>query len=131
MIKRKGSLTIEASWIMPIVLIVIIMMIYLLFFYYNKITVWKNTYYTGIKIIEKERDGIPYDLKKEWNELSKNTLVLPENIKVSEKKSVTTITVIGEIQFTIPFFGKISIQEKSVLPLCSGKEAAVRSIVWR
>lgn len=131
MIKRKGSVTIEASYLLPIILIVIIMLVYSLFFCYNKIVLWKNTYYAGLKLVEQERDGRAYDLEKEWQILCKDTLILPENIKVNKKQSITSITVLGEIEFTIPFWGTVKLEEKSVVPLCNGKEIVVRGIVWR
>lgn len=131
MIKRKGSVTVEASYLLPIILVVIIMLVYSLFFCYNKITLWKNTYYAGLKLVEQEREGSKYNLENEWKTLCKDTLILPENIKVSKKQSLTSITVSGQMEFTIPFLGQVELKEKSVVPLCSGKEIVVRGIVWK
>ena len=66
MLKRRGSVTVEASWLLPMILIVIIMLVYSLFYYYNKITLWKNTYYVGMKLVEQEREETTYNLEKEW-----------------------------------------------------------------
>lgn len=131
MIKRKGSVTVEASYLLPMILVVIIMLVYSLFFYYNKITLWKNTYYAGLKLVEQEREGNTYNLETEWKTLCKDNLILPENVKVSKKQSLTSITVSGQAEFTIPFWGTVTLKEKSVVPLCSGKEIVVRGIVWK
>lgn len=131
MLKRRGSVTVEASWLLPMILIVIIMLVYSLFYYYNKITLWKNTYYVGMKLVEQEREETTYNLEKEWEVLCKDTLILPENMKVKRKKTFDSMTVSGEIEFTIPFLGVVKIEEKSVVPMCSGKEAVARSIVWK
>lgn len=80
--------------------------------------------------MEQERDGGTYSLEKEWEVLCRDTLILPENVKVSKKKSLTSVTVSGEADFYIPFWGKVTLKEKSVVPLCSGKEIVVRSILW-
>ena len=131
MIKRKGSVTVEASYLLPMILVVIIMLVYSLFFYYNKITLWKNTYYAGLILVEQEREGNTYNLETEWKTLCKDNLILPENVKVSKKQSLTSITVSGQAEFTIPFWGTVTMKEKSVVPLCSGKEIVVRGIVWK
>lgn len=131
MLKRRGSVTVEASWLLPMILIVIIMLVYSLFYYYNKITLWKNTYYVGMKLVEQEREETTYNLEKEWEVLCKDTLILPENMKVNRKKTFDSMTVSGEMEFTIPFLGVVKIEEKSVVPMCSGKEAVARSIVWK
>ena len=127
----KGSMTIEASFIFPIIFFVIIMLVFLMFFYYNKITVWKNSYYTGIKVAEAKREGRKYDLETEWEKISKDTLVLPKNVQVTQKKMVDSIVVTGKIDFTIPFLGSIEIKEKSVVPLCSGRDSIARNKLWK
>lgn len=135
-IKRKhiknssGSITVEASFLLPLICIVIIMLVFLMIFYYNKLTLWKNTYYTGIKLVEAEREKTDYDLKTQWSRLSKDTLVLAENVQVSFKKTLTDIVVTGKARFTIPFWGKVDIEEKSLVPLCRGRESMVRSRLW-
>lgn len=129
--KIRGSITIEASFIMPMLLVVIIMLVFLMIFHYNKITVWKNTYYTGIKLAEAKREGTVYDLETEWNRISKDTLVLPENIQVTQKKVIDNIVVTGKVSFTIPFWGKVEIQEKSAVPLCSSRESIARNKLWK
>ena len=126
-----GSITIEASLLFPILFLVIIMLVFLMIFYYNKITVWKNTYYTGIKLAEAKREGTVYDLQAEWNKICKDTLVLPENAQVSMRKAADCITVTGKIEFTIPFWGNVDIQEKSVVPLYSIRENMVRNKLWK
>ncbi len=129
--KLKGSITVEASLLCPILFIIIIMLFFLIIFCYNKITVWKNTYYTGIKLVEAERKGAIYDLETEWNRISKETLVLPENIQVSKKKTAGSITITGKIEFNIPFWGNVDIQEKSVMPLHSMRENVARNKLWK
>lgn len=129
--KIRGSITIEASFIMPMLFVVIIMLVFLMLFYYNKITVWKNTYYTGIKLAEAKREGTVYDLETEWSKISKDTLVLPENIQVSQKKVVDSIVVTGKVDFTIPFWGSVKIEEKSAVPLCSSRETIARNKLWK
>lgn len=126
-----GSITVEASLLFPILLIVIIMLVFSTIFYYNKITVWKNTYYTGIKLAEAKREGSVYNLETEWDRISKDTLVLPENVQVSMKTMADSITVTGKIQFNIPFWGNVDIQEKSVVPLYSIRENTVRNKLWK
>lgn len=129
--KAGGSITVEASFLFPILFIVIIMLVFLALFYYNKITVWKNTYYVAIKLVEAKREGTIYDLETEWERISKDTLILAENVKVSSKKTMDCITVIGNIEFNIPFWGKTDVQEKSVVPLCSRKEIIARNKLWK
>jgi putative transposon-encoded protein len=129
--KFRGSITIEASFIMPMLFVVIIMLVFLMLFYYNKITVWKNTYYTGIKLAEAKREGTVYDLETEWSKISKDTLVLPENIQVSQKKVTDSIVVTGKVDFTIPFWGSVEIEEKSAVPLCSSRETIARNKLWK
>lgn len=129
--RSEGSITIEASLLFPILFIVIIMIVFLMLFYYNKITVWKNTYYTGIKLAETKREGTIYDLQTEWNKICKDTLVLPENAQVRMKKVADRITVTGKIEFTIPFWGNVDIQEKSVVPLYGIRENAARNKLWK
>lgn len=129
--QSKGSITLEASFLIPILLVIILMLVFLMLFYYNKITVWKNTYYIGIKLAEAKKEGIVYDLEAEWNKISKNTLVLPEDIEVSQKKVADSATVVGKINFAIPFWGKVEIKEKSTVPLCSNKERLARSKLWK
>lgn len=127
----RGNITIEASLLFPILFIVIIMLVFLTIFYYNKITVWKNTYYIGMKLVEAKREGDIYDLKTEWERISQNTLVLPENAQVSMKNVADSITVIGKIEFHIPFWGNVDIEEKSVVPLCSIRENTTRNKLWK
>lgn len=127
----RGSITVEASLLFPILFIVIIMLVFLMIFYYNKITVWKNTYYAGIKLVEAKREGRIYDLETEWDRISRDTLVLPENVQVSMKKMADSIIVTGKIEFNIPFWGNVDIQEKSVVPLYSIRENTIRNKLWK
>lgn len=129
--KFEGSITVEASFLMPILLVVIIMFVFLMIFYYNQITVWKNTYYIGMKLVEAKREGKEYDLEREWKSISKDTLVLPENMQVSQKKAVDSIVVTGKVYFTIPFWGSVEIKEKSTVPLCSSREIIARNRLWK
>lgn len=129
--KSKGSITIEASFLMPILLVVIIMLVFIAIFCYNKITVWKNTYYAGMKLVEAKREGNEYDLEKEWKRISKDTLVLPENMQISQKNVLDSIVVTGKVYFTIPFWGKVEIKEKSAVPLCSSREKTARNRLWK
>lgn len=129
--KAKGSITVEASFLFPVLFIVIIMLVFLMIFYYNKTTVWKNTYYVGIKLADAKREGTVYDLETEWNRISKSTLVLPESTQVAAKRSADSMIVTGKMQFNIPFWGKVEIQEKSVVPLCSSRETIARSKLWK
>lgn len=129
--KKKGSMTIEASFLLPCIIIVILMVVFLMLYSYNVVTLWKNTYYIGIKIAEQERTGISYDVQQEWKKLSKNTLVLPQKETVNIKKSADAVTVTGEMEFNIPFWGTMEIQQKSTIPLCSYKELVVRLLQWK
>lgn len=128
---EKGNVTIEAAFVFPMVFIIIIMLVFLMLFYYNKVAVWNNTYYVGIKLAEAKREGTVYDLEGEWDKISKDTLVLPDNIRVSMKKGVDSITVTGKVEFYIPFWGKTKIQEKSSVPFCSGRETLARNKLWK
>ena len=127
----SGSITVEASFLLPLICIVIIMLVFLMVFYYNKLTLWKNTYYTGIKLVEAEREKADYDLNTQWTRLSKDTLVLAENVQVSFKKTLTDIAVTGKARFTIPFWGKVDIEEKSLVPLCRYRESMTRNRLWK
>lgn len=129
--RAGGSITVEASFLCPIIVLVIIMLIFLTFFYYNKITVWKNAYYVAIKLAEAKREGTVYNVETEWERISKDTLIWAENVKVSSKKTMDCITVTGKIEFNIPFWGKADIQEKSVVPLCSSREMVARNKLWK
>lgn len=129
--RHRGNITVEASLLFPILFIVVIMLVFLMIFYYNKITVWKNTYYAGIKLVEAKREGRVYDLETEWDRISRDTLALPENVQVSMKKIADSIIVTGKIEFNIPFWGNVEIQERSVVPLYSIRENTVRNKLWK
>lgn len=129
--RKKGSMTVEAAFLMPCIIIIILMVVFLMLYSYNVVALWKNTYYIGLKAAEEARTGISYDVQKEWKKLSKETLVLPQKEKVSVKKTADTITVTGEMVFDIPFWGTMEIQQKSTVPLCSYKELVVRLLKWK
>ena len=129
--KRKGSMTIEASFLLPCIIMIILMIVFLMLYSYNVVTLWKNTYFIGLKAAEEERTGISYDVQQEWKRLSKETLVLPQKEKVSVKKTADTITVTGEMVFDIPFWGAMEIQQRSTVPLCSHKQLIVRVLKWK
>lgn len=128
--KKKGSMTVEASFLVPGIIFVIVLLIYLMFYSYNSITLWKNTYYVGLKVAEEKRGGIPYSLEQEWKELSKDTLVLPEGEMVTAKKKMDSIIVTGKTNFKIPFYGDVMLQQKSVVPICGFKKTVARVLKW-
>ena len=47
------------------------------------------------------------------------------------KKVIDNIVVTGKVSFTIPFWGKVEIQEKSAVPLCSSRESIARNKLWK
>ena len=128
--KKKGSMTIEASFLIPMLISVIIMLLYLMFYSYNSITSWKNTYYVGLKEAEEERGGASYPEQQQWQELSRDTLVLPEDGTVTVKKNMDSVVVTGQTDFTIPFYDKVTIQQKSTVPVCGLRNKVARLIKW-
>lgn len=128
---RKGSITIEASYLMPMILIVIIMLEFLLFFAYDKMVLWGNTYVTAFQIKEQERVNGTCDIQQQWQTLCETTLVLYQDSSVTVKHRTNSVEVTGKITFQIPFWGKILITEKSSVPLGNGKKQVVRIIKWK
>lgn len=129
--KRRGSMTVEASYLMPMILIVIIMLEFLFFYAYDKVALWGNTYYMALKVREQESENITYNMQQEWKTLCEQTLVLYQNDSVTVKKGTADVNVTGKMVFQVPFWGKVSITEQSSVPLGSGKKQAVRIVKWK
>lgn len=129
--KKKGSMTIEASFLIPCIILVIVMLLYLVFYSYNSITLFKNTCYVGIKVMGEEKKGSVYLPEKEWEQISKDTLVLSEEESINVKSKSDKITVIGKINFTIPAYNELILQEKMVIPECSYKKTVARMVKWK
>lgn len=129
--KKKGSMTIEASFLIPCIILVIVMLLYLVFYSYNSITLFKNTCYVGIKVMGEERKGSVYFPEKEWEQISKDTLVISEEESINVKSESDKIIVTGKINFTIPFYKKLTLQEKSVIPECRHKKTVARMVKWK
>lgn len=129
--KRRGSMTVEASYLMPMILIVIIMLEFLLFYEYDRIALWGNTYYTAFSIAQQKRENTVYDIQKEWKTLCETTLVLYQDSSVSVKRRTGSVEVTGKMTFFIPFWGKVDIKEKSSVPLGTGKKQVARMLKWK
>lgn len=129
--KAKGSMTVEASYLMPVLFIVIIVMEFLLFYAYDRTALWTDTYHTALLIVQNERDNREYNINEKWEELCKSTLVLHGKDKVSVKYGINKVKVTGQIEFYMPFFGKIDMKETSVVSLGNGKKKMARALKWK
>lgn len=129
--RQRGSITVEASYLIPTLLIVIIMLEFLAFYMYDKVALWADTYYMALKITEQEQAGITMDVEQEWASLCKDTLILYQDRKVSVKHTTGSVEVIGQIEFYLPFWKQITITEKSVVSTGGGKKQVARAVKWK
>lgn len=129
--RKKGSVTVEASYLIPTILIVIIMLEFLLFYMYDKVALWADTYYMALRIAQQEREDITSDVEQDWLLLCKDTLILYQKSKVSVKHTTGKIEVSGQIEFSIPFWRKVTITEKSLVSTGSGKKQVARAVKWK
>lgn len=129
--RKKGSVTVEASYLIPTILIVIIMLEFLLFYMYDKVALWADTYYMALRIAQQEREDITSDVEQDWLLLCKDTLILYQKSKVSVKHTTGKIEVSGQIEFSIPFWRKVTITEKSLVSTGRGKKQVARAVKWK
>lgn len=108
---KKGSSTIEASFLIPIILWILILLIYLAFFFYNKLLVEEVSYIAALRASQLEWSSASqkYDeAQRSMEELLKNKLIA---IKKYEKKiqvGATKIEISIKVNQPVPLRSMIS-----------------------
>lgn len=104
-IMLKGSVTIEASIIMPIIIIIIALLVYLSFFLYNRCIMTQMTYISALRGSLSEEDVVKTEqnIEMEEKELFGNKVLAIAKIHFDNKIKNTNITVTTNASMKFPF----------------------------
>ena len=107
---KKGSFTVEAAIIMPLIFIVIIMLIYVAFFLYNRCIIAQKTYIAALRgclyeegVTDKVLDRNAY-ITKQKEDLYENKLIAAQssysNVNVEKKEIVIKSGILVKVPFS-------------------------------
>lgn len=109
--KENASMTVEASYIVPMTVVCIVVMCFLMIYAYNQVALSADSYYLARKLANVEVEKVPYNFQEEGENFLKSNLALPEEIDLTRKKGISSMSVTSQMKFSIPFMGKVKIQE--------------------
>ena len=126
---KKGSSTVEAAFLLPMIMTVIVLLIYLSVFMYNRLIITETAYIAALRGSRDEWKTAGESRHKSENasnELLRSALIMTERcgrqIQVKGKKVTVTLQMTQEI----PFHGLMTDFTKNADPAYSVSKSAVK-----
>lgn len=101
----KGSITIEASIIMPIIIIIVALLVYLSFFLYNRCIITQMTYISALRgsLSEENLARVEQSIQIEEKELFSNKVLAIAKIQFDNEIKNKNITLTTNASMRFPF----------------------------
>lgn len=99
---KRGSFTVEAAFLMPLVMVCILFLIYIGFYWYN-CAVCTGACYNASRLLAAEDSS--FSLAQEQQLLTERTMAL-QNLRLVQTTAGSRITVTASAQMRVPLLGR-------------------------